>query len=323
MMACALAVTIVYQNTTRLGNAYGVCVVGVSFITTWLVTLVAVVVWNVHFLIVIPISLFIGLADILFLSAALAKVPSGGWFTLVLATVLTTTLLVWSYGEGSKWAARKDERISQTIIYPNQDGLLMLRDESVDQHVKTIKGIGVFLIDHDAGSPSVFKHFVHKFESIHEISILLHVKRIPRYTVADDRRFTLRETGIRGLFHVTLQYGYGDVVSWSSFERDILAELGSIAPPAADDQDVVSPTTDFSPDTEESSMVPLTKNSSATKSITYIVGKDKLYLLPTSNLIRRIFLWAFIHLKNREKTKLDHLNVPVDRLLEIKFSKGI
>ncbi|EEQ32068.1 hypothetical protein McanMca71_001657 [Microsporum canis] len=324
MMACALAVTIVYQNTTRLGNAYGVCVVGVSFITTWLVTLVAIVVWNVHFLIVIPISLFIGFVDVLFLSAALVKVPSGGWFTLVLAAVLTTTLLVWSYGEGSKWAARKDERVSQAIIYPNPDGQLMLCDENADQLVKRIKGIGVFLTDHDAGSPSVFKHFVHKFESMHDISILLHVKRALRYTIADDRRFTLRQTGIQGLFHVTLQYGYGDIVSWNFFERDILNELGSVTPPHRDGQDVESPSITFSPLTQESStMIPLTKRSSTTKSITYIVGKDKLYLLPTSNLIRRVFLWAFIRLKNREKTKLDHLNVPVDRLLEIKFSKGI
>lgn len=103
-------------------------------------TLVAIVVWNVHFLIVIPISLFIGFVDVLFLSAALVKVPSGGWFTLVLAAVLTTTLLVWSYGEGSKWAARKDERVSQAIIYPNPDGQLMLCDENADQLVKRIKG---------------------------------------------------------------------------------------------------------------------------------------------------------------------------------------
>ncbi|EFE42937.1 hypothetical protein TRV_02302 [Trichophyton verrucosum HKI 0517] len=321
MMACALAVTIVYQNTTRLGNAYGVCVVGVSFITTWLVTLLAIVVWNVHYLIVIPISLFIGLVDTLFLSAALAKVPSGGWFTLVLAAVLTTTLLVWSYGEGSKWAARKDERISQAVVYPNQNGQLILRDEGVDQPVKKIKGIGVFLTDHDAGSPSVFKHFVHKFESIHEISILLHVKRVLKYTVADERRFTLRQTGIQGLFHVTLQYGYGDTVSWNSFERDILSELGTITPACRDDLEPESPTADLGE--ESSTAIPLTTKRPSTKSITYIVGKDKLYLLPTSNLIRRVFLWAFIHLKNREKTKLDHLNVPVDRLLEIKFSKGI
>ncbi|GBF65694.1 potassium transporter [Trichophyton mentagrophytes] len=321
MMACALAVTIVYQNTTRLGNAYGVCVVGVSFITTWLVTLVAIVVWNVHYLIVIPISLFIGLADTLFLSAALAKVPSGGWFTLVLAAVLTTTLLVWSYGEGSKWAARKDERISQAVVYPNQNGHLILREEGVDQPVKKIKGIGVFLTDHDAGSPSVFKHFVHKFESIHEISILLHVKRVLKYTVADERRFTLRQTGIQGLFHVTLQYGYGDTVSWNSFERDILSELGTITPACRDDLEAESPTADLGE--ESSTAIPLTTKRPSTKSITYIVGKDKLYLLPTSNLIRRVFLWAFIHLKNREKTKLDHLHVPVDRLLEIKFSKGI
>lgn len=110
-------------------------------------------------------------------------------------------------------------------------------------------------------------------------------------------------------------------MSWNSFEKDILSELGTITPACRDDLEAESPTANFGE--ESSTAMPLTTKRPSTKSITYIVGKDKLYLLPTSNLIRRVFLWAFIHLKNREKTKLDHLNVPVDRLLEIKFSKGI
>lgn len=48
MMIGTVIVTAVYNNTTSLGNAYGVCVIFVTFITTNMVSLVAVLVWRVH-----------------------------------------------------------------------------------------------------------------------------------------------------------------------------------------------------------------------------------------------------------------------------------
>lgn len=116
--------------------------IGVSFITTWLVTLVAIVIWNVHFLLVIPLFLFIVIIDSLFLSAALAKIPSGGWFTVVLATMLSSALLGWGHGENcQRKADRDDTNFSRVAISPGKDGSLRLREGKAQHTIKKIRGI--------------------------------------------------------------------------------------------------------------------------------------------------------------------------------------
>lgn len=45
LMIGTVIVTAVYNNTTSLGNAYGVCVIMVTFFDTCMVTLVALIVW--------------------------------------------------------------------------------------------------------------------------------------------------------------------------------------------------------------------------------------------------------------------------------------
>ena len=57
LMIGTVIVTAVYNNTTKLGHAYGVCVILVTFITTNMVALVALLVWRVPIYIVIPIWL--------------------------------------------------------------------------------------------------------------------------------------------------------------------------------------------------------------------------------------------------------------------------
>jgi KUP system potassium uptake protein len=55
MVGCVI-VTGVFNNTTSLGNAYGLSVIFVTMVTTLLVTLVALQVWCLHpFFIVLPI----------------------------------------------------------------------------------------------------------------------------------------------------------------------------------------------------------------------------------------------------------------------------
>lgn len=73
----------IYNNTTSLGNAYGVCVMFVTFFDTCMVTLVAILVWRIK-----PYFVFIiACLDGKFLSSALTKVPDGAWFTMLLASL--------------------------------------------------------------------------------------------------------------------------------------------------------------------------------------------------------------------------------------------
>ncbi|KAL1835345.1 hypothetical protein VTK73DRAFT_5753 [Phialemonium thermophilum] len=57
LMIGTVIVTAVYNNTTSLGHAYGVCVITVTFMTTCLVSLVALIVWRLPLYLVLPVLL--------------------------------------------------------------------------------------------------------------------------------------------------------------------------------------------------------------------------------------------------------------------------
>ncbi|QVM07232.1 hypothetical protein D8B26_001936 [Coccidioides posadasii str. Silveira] len=320
MMAGAIAVTAVFKTTTRIGHVYGVCVVGVSFITTWLVALVAIIIWNLHIVIILPVFVFIGFFDFFFLAAALAKIPAGGWFTAIMAAILTSTLLLWSYGEGCQFNAERDESASRSTLFTGHGHQLWLREGKAEYSVKSIRGIGVFLIEPHSRSPPVFDHFIKKFEATHEISVLLQIKPVLKYSVPVKDRFTLTSTNITGLYRVILRYGYGDTPSWDSFEEMLTEELGLLRPRGEpDSQDYAAA------DDVNTGSIALTAPDqfASQKPITYIIGRDKLYVKKGSGVFRRIILSVFIYLKGHEKTKLSRLRVPVDRLVEVGFSKAI
>ncbi|KLJ10782.1 hypothetical protein EMPG_13860 [Blastomyces silverae] len=352
MMLAALIVTGVFKTTTKLGNAYGTCVVGVGFITTWLVALVSTIIWNVHVLIVMPIFLFFVSIDGLFVSSALYKVPSGGWFTIAMAAILTSTLLTWNYGEECQLEAdRDDSSLSRARVFADTNGTLFIREGAKHLEVKTMRGIGIFLVETDLNSPPVFDHFLRKFEASHEITALLHINHIPQYHVVPKNRFRSSATAIRGVYRVTLRLGYGDTINWTTFEQLLIDELetlissGGASPPTDPDPDLdfhhqdktPSPSPHSAPSssgedipmstihakTRHEQLPPPDLEAITQKPITYIIGRDKLFIKEESNFVRRAMLTVFVAVKNQQRTKLSQLKVPVDRLVEIGFSKAV
>jgi KUP system potassium uptake protein len=87
-MIGTVIVTAVYSDTTRLGNAYGVCVIFVTFISTSMVSLVAIVIWQINIFVVLFVFLAFAALDGVYLTSALTKVPTGAWFTILLAVSL-------------------------------------------------------------------------------------------------------------------------------------------------------------------------------------------------------------------------------------------
>src|SRR5262245_9961364 len=85
LMIGTVIVAGVYNNTTSLGNAYGVCVMFVTFFDTCMVTLVAILVWRINPYFVFLPWLTVACLDGAFLSSVLTKVPDGAWFTILLA----------------------------------------------------------------------------------------------------------------------------------------------------------------------------------------------------------------------------------------------
>jgi len=97
-MIVIVLVLIAYQNTTNLGNAYGIAVATAMCITTVIYSFIIVFNFGKHVAWAVLFFLFFGLIDFSFLAANLLKFAEGGWFTVVLMLLGTVTLCVWRWG---------------------------------------------------------------------------------------------------------------------------------------------------------------------------------------------------------------------------------
>jgi hypothetical protein len=57
--------------------------------------------------------------------------------------------------------------------------------------------------------------------------------------------------------------------------------------------------------------------------VVYVVGKEQVRISPQTNFARRILLQAFLWLRENTRSKVQALNVGVDRLVEVGFVKQV
>lgn len=231
LMVGTICVTAAYSNTTKLGEAYGVCVILVTFITTSMVSLVALIVWRLHFLIVIAGFLVFGTLDGLYLSSALTKVPNGAWFTLCLAVLLSSIFVLWRYGKENQWHAEGEDKVAPgqllTELPKNaeKDGdapVLRLSSSMGGALVSRLRGVGVFFDKTGSpnGSPAVFIHFLQKFQAAPAVVVFFHIRPLSTPTIAPEERFSVSrcfpranvDSTLRHFYRVTIRHGYLDEV---------------------------------------------------------------------------------------------------------------
>lgn len=222
-------------QTKKLGNAYGVCVILVTFITTSMASLVALVVWRKPIYAVIPGFLVFATLDGLFLSSALLKVPDGAWFTLALAAFLSSIFVLWRFGKENQWRAEANDKLAPWNLlsehYPenadqnSREPELRFTKKFGGGHVSRLSGIGIFFDKSGTpnGTPVVFMHFLQKFQAAPAVCVFFHIRPLSCPTVAPEDRFSVsrcraagglksgnEEVVFRNFYYVTIRHGYAD-----------------------------------------------------------------------------------------------------------------
>ncbi|KAH0207679.1 putative potassium transporter, partial [Aureobasidium melanogenum] len=217
------------SNTTKLGHAYGVCVILVTFITTNLVTLVALIVWKTNPFLVFAVWLPLVTLDGLYLSSALTKVPDGAWFTLLLAILLASFFSLWRFGKEKQWAteAKNQAQLSGLVVYSSNnlssstatpDPLAKKRFHLSWRHgggeLTETKGMGIFFdkAGTDIHVPQVYEHFITKFEAQMQVVVFLHLRALSEPHVHEEERYTIARTPLPNVYRMTIRYGYMDRV---------------------------------------------------------------------------------------------------------------
>jgi KUP system potassium uptake protein len=203
----------IYNNTTSLGNAYGTCVMFVTFFDTCMVSLVAMFVWRISpYIVVFPFLVF-ALMDGAFLSSALTKVPQGAWFTITLSAVLASFLLLWRFGKEQQWFAEAEDRFPTShFVKQNKDGTMSLSDRYSGTTVSSFQGLGIFFDKAGETTPMVFSQFVLKLTAIPEVSIFFHLRPLETPSISPDDRFTVSRLAIPNCYRVVVRFGYNDII---------------------------------------------------------------------------------------------------------------
>jgi KUP system potassium uptake protein len=99
-LAC-LATIFIFRSSDHLGNAYGLAVTG-AFIGTTLMMAICLFLRHAdqrrRFLAYLPLLGLFLLFDAGFFFSNLGKIPTGGWFPLVVGTCLVATMIAWEQG---------------------------------------------------------------------------------------------------------------------------------------------------------------------------------------------------------------------------------
>jgi KUP system potassium uptake protein len=218
MLILCLALTIGFRNTIDIGNAYGIAVIIVMLVTTCLMTLVIVTVWQRSIFFAVLFFVVFGSVELLYLSTAFFKVPKGGWVPLVLAGVFMSIMYVWNYGTTKKYEFDFQNKISMKWLLNLGPGLGIVR----------VPGMGLIYTDLVSGVPAIFSHFVTNLPAFHEVLVFVCMKSAPVPYVSNQERYLVGRIGPRDyhMYRCVIRYGYKDVRrDEDDFENQLIANL--------------------------------------------------------------------------------------------------
>ncbi|KAK6362611.1 hypothetical protein TWF730_000067 [Orbilia blumenaviensis] len=354
MIGCII-VTAVYNNTTSLGNAYGVCVILVTFITTCLVGMVAIIVWRINILTVTGVFFVFACFDGLFLSAALTKVPTGAWFTLVVAALLASVMLLWRFGKHKQWSAEREMQIHDKAFHNAvtiKKGGMWLSDGK--KAVSSMKGIGIFMDKTGFLYPTVYTRFLRSFEAQHAITLFLNVRHVILPEIEDDQRYAITKLdSLHNTYRIIARYGYNETVP-DNLAEVIKARLGdylarsehpAVEPPEGASakletitESFDTPTLKFTPDNEITPVVTTSQpqlrtqgqgessslNSERTalssafeEQVVFLLGKQRLVEHRDRSEVSKVPLAFYTWLREQTTNKVNFLGLPIDQVVEI------
>lgn len=330
------------QQTTSLGNAYGVCVMFVTFFDTCMVSLTAIFVWRYSpFLVFLP-WLTIALMDGTFISSVLTKVPDGAWVTLMLAFILGMVFLLWRYGKEQQWEAEAEDRFPTShLIISNPNHELQLTPKFQGLPLGVFRGFGIFFDKAGETTPTVFSQLTLKLTAIPEVMVFFHLRPLDIPSVEIEDRYSVSRLAVPNCYRLVVRYGYNDVVvnqdlgttvyqQVRQFQLDDPGKRHYSNEKSTNEDNTVIKAETSDVITASESEDQLRNNSELAKldaafthKVLYVLGKEQMKIKDKTNFFRKGLLWLFLWLRDNTRGKMANLNISADQLIEVGFLKEI
>jgi len=196
LFVLVLIVVLSFRSTGNLAAAYGLAVTGAMAIDTVLFAVVAVSLWKWNrFAAAAAVAVF-ALVDIALLASTAIKIPDGGWFPLLVATLILVFMTTWKRGRSLMAEQRR-----QTALPLAPMIAALARDAT------RVQGTAVFMTSTPDEMPAAMLHNLKHNKVLHEKNIVLHVnfQDVPLITRA--RRVQVEDMG-DGFYKMVVNYGF-------------------------------------------------------------------------------------------------------------------
>jgi KUP system potassium uptake protein len=195
-VAC-IGLVLGFKSSNALAAAYGIAVTGTMAITSVTYYVVTRKTWHWPVWKAAPLAGFFLVIDIAYFAASATKIVDGGWFPLLLGTLIYTVMTTWKTGRRYLALRMAD------AMFPLD---AFLADLGTRRPAR-VRGTAVFMTANADGVPPVLLHHFKHNQCLHEHVVLLRVALLHVPEVAPQDRLTVEQLQ-HGFFRVTLRYGF-------------------------------------------------------------------------------------------------------------------
>jgi KUP system potassium uptake protein len=196
LAAATLAAVIGFGSSDALAGAYGIAVSLLMAITTLMATFVALH-WKHNPVLVYTVNGSLLIIDLLFFASTSTKLFEGGWFPLLIASVIAFLMLTWRKGEEMM------DKVRLEVREPSKDFIAHLNSDPPLR----IPGTAVVLGRMAKGVPLALSHNLKCNHVLHENVLLVAVTTTETPRVTDEDRAVVTPIA-EGVARVELRFGF-------------------------------------------------------------------------------------------------------------------
>jgi KUP system potassium uptake protein len=198
-LAVVLIAVVGFGSSDNLAAAYGIAVTATMLATTILTFFVIRYRWKLNLALCLFATIFFVLIDVVFFSANALKLLHGGWFPLLMGTILLTVMLTWKHGRRlvflnlQKHAIPLDDFLQSLFVAPPA----------------RVYGTAIFLRGESDGVPHALLHNLSHNKVLHEriVFLTVHVEEEP--WIPASRRVKITPLG-HECYQLNVLYGFKD-----------------------------------------------------------------------------------------------------------------
>jgi KUP system potassium uptake protein len=199
LFAVIVLAVMMFKSSSNLAAAYGIAVCTDMLITTVLTFFVIHYGWKYPFWWCLAATGFFFAVDLAFWASNLLKLFEGGWFPLLIASVIMMFMLTWRDGRAILSEKRKEDALDLSSFL---DAVFLSPPTRVE-------GTAVFLTSGKGAVPNAMLHNLKHNKVLHKQNLFVNVQNHEVPWIAEDERLEIAAIG-NECWQVVIHYGFKD-----------------------------------------------------------------------------------------------------------------